>query len=137
VEFLGPSYTLLLIHASGPEAKNVLSTDTGAVPSAAYFRVPAGTVLYLPLTHLALSDPRFAQQHPEAFLPERMMTPEGLKQGAQIPFGHGPRCVGDGIWGWGWKDEQELLECCDAACLQQAFDVMHDFLQCEWLSPAE
>jgi hypothetical protein len=56
-------------------------------------RVPEGTILYLPLTHVALNDPRFVEQQPEAFIPERMLTPEGMKQGAQIPFGHGPRCV--------------------------------------------
>ncbi|KAF6258855.1 cytochrome P450 [Scenedesmus sp. NREL 46B-D3] len=59
------------------------------------YRVPEGTVLYLPLTHLALNDPRWLQQQPEAFVPERMMTPEGMKQGGQMPFGHGPRfCAG-------------------------------------------
>ncbi|KAF6256199.1 cytochrome P450 [Scenedesmus sp. NREL 46B-D3] len=45
--------------------------------------------------HLALNDPRWLQQQPEAFVPERMMTPEGMKQGGQMPFGHGPRfCAG-------------------------------------------
>lgn len=59
------------------------------------YRVPEGTPLLLPLTHLALNDPRFADDEPAAFKPERMLTPEGLKPGALMPFGHGPRfCAG-------------------------------------------
>jgi cytochrome P450 len=68
--------------------------------------VPEGTILYLPLTHVALNDPRFVEQQPEAFIPERMLTPEGMKQGAQIPFGHGPRyvgCVMHGMCLHGWR----------------------------------
>uniref|UniRef100_A0A383WDQ0 Cytochrome P450 n=1 Tax=Tetradesmus obliquus TaxID=3088 RepID=A0A383WDQ0_TETOB len=59
------------------------------------YSVPKGTVLYLPVTHVGLQDPRFLEQHPEAYAPERFMTPEGQKPGAQMPFGHGPRfCAG-------------------------------------------
>lgn len=53
---------------------------------------PQGTLLLLPLTHMALTDERFASDDPAAFRPERMMTAEGMKPGAQMPFGHGPRC---------------------------------------------
>lgn len=57
--------------------------------------VPKGTVMMLPLTYLSLADPRFANDDPRAFRPERMMTPEAQAPGAQLPFGHGPRfCAG-------------------------------------------
>eukprot|EP00878_Enallax_costatus_P002591 GHUV01002773.1.p1 GENE.GHUV01002773.1~~GHUV01002773.1.p1 ORF type:complete len:523 (+),score=179.47 GHUV01002773.1:316-1884(+) len=59
------------------------------------YQIPEGTTLYLPLTHVALNDPRWVDDEPQTFKPERMMTPEGLKPGAQMPFGHGPRfCAG-------------------------------------------
>lgn len=57
------------------------------------YQVPAGTTLYLPLTHVALNDPRWVDDAPELFRPERMLTPEGMKPGALMPFGHGPRYV--------------------------------------------
>lgn len=55
------------------------------------YQVPKGTTLYLPLTHVAMTDPRWIDDEPEKFKPERMMTAEGQKPGAQMPFGHGPR----------------------------------------------
>ncbi|KAI8464385.1 MAG: cytochrome P450 [Monoraphidium minutum] len=59
------------------------------------FRIPAGANLVLPLTYISLADGRWVDDAPEAFRPERMLTPEGLKPGAQMPFGHGPRfCAG-------------------------------------------
>lgn len=53
--------------------------------------VPAGSLLYLPLTHMALTDARFADDEPATFRPERMLTPEGRQPGSQMPFGHGSR----------------------------------------------
>lgn len=55
------------------------------------YQVKQDTMLYLPLSHLALTDPRWLQDEPAAFKPERMLTPEGQKQGSQVPFGYGPR----------------------------------------------
>lgn len=64
------------------------------------YLVPKGTVLLLPLTYLALSDERWADEgDARAFRPERMLTAEGMKPGAQMPFGHGPRCGGTAWWG--------------------------------------
>lgn len=62
------------------------------------YTVPAGQHMLLPLKFVADRDARWAGEDgelaPSAFVPERMMTPEGLKQGAQLPFGYGPRCAG-------------------------------------------
>ncbi|KAF6251646.1 cytochrome P450 [Scenedesmus sp. NREL 46B-D3] len=59
------------------------------------YAVPAGTLLYSPLHLLTKSDPRWIDEVPEAFRPERMMTAQAHKPGWQLSFGHGPRfCSG-------------------------------------------
>ncbi|KAF6259721.1 cytochrome P450 [Scenedesmus sp. NREL 46B-D3] len=63
------------------------------------YGVPAGTNLLLPLRTLAEQDPRWASStgelDPAAFNPDRMMEPEGAKQGQLMPFGGGARyCLG-------------------------------------------
>lgn len=59
------------------------------------FGVPAGTEFTLPLYYLAATDERWLGKtgdvDPAVFNPDRMLTPEGAKQGTQMPFGHGPR----------------------------------------------
>eukprot|EP00877_Chromochloris_zofingiensis_P005472 jgi/Chrzof1/14926/Cz09g21020.t1 len=50
------------------------------------YRVPAGSVLFVPLKYLSERDPRWADQSDAsmaavAFNPDRLMTPEGQKQG--------------------------------------------------------
>jgi cytochrome P450 len=59
------------------------------------YKVPEGKLLMLPLKHLATRDARWAHEtgelSPDAFVPERMMTPEGQKTGDLLPFGYGPR----------------------------------------------
>jgi cytochrome P450 len=62
-------------------------------------RVPAGASISLPMATVTASDPRWAgktgEMDPNVFNPERMLTPEGLKPGDQMPFGHGGRhCLG-------------------------------------------
>lgn len=61
------------------------------------YRVPAGKWLLLPLKWLASRDARWVDAEgglaPDRFCPERMLTPEGLKPGDLMPFGHGPRCA--------------------------------------------
>jgi cytochrome P450 len=59
------------------------------------YRVPEGTRLYTSFLHVSKNDPRWRDAggdlNPMVFNPERMMTPEGQKQGWQMPFGYGPR----------------------------------------------
>lgn len=59
------------------------------------YHVPAGKLLMLPLKHLATRDERWSHEtgelSPDAFVPERMMTPEGQKTGDLLPFGYGAR----------------------------------------------
>lgn len=59
------------------------------------YKVPEGKLLMLPLKHLAAHDARWVNEtgewSPDAFVPERMMTPEGQKPGDQMAFGYGPR----------------------------------------------
>lgn len=66
------------------------------------YKVPEGKLLMLPLKHLATRDERWAHEtgelSPDAFVPERMMTPQGQKTGDLLPFGYGPRyCLGAGL----------------------------------------
>lgn len=62
------------------------------------YSVPAGKQLLLPLKYLSAHDPRWedatGEWSPDAFAPERMLTPEGLKAGDLMPFGYGSRWVG-------------------------------------------
>jgi hypothetical protein len=61
------------------------------------YKVPQGKLLMLPLKHLSARDGRWAAEtgelSPDAFVPERMLTPEGQKTGDLLPFGYGPRWV--------------------------------------------
>lgn len=65
------------------------------------YKVPEGTPVLMPLDYVAAHDERWLGQqgdlHPEAFNPDRMMTEEGSKPGAQMPFGYGPRWVQTGL----------------------------------------
>lgn len=65
------------------------------------------------LLHAANNDPRWVNDDPHAFRPERMMTAEGQKSGWQMPFGHGPRCVSLRIVNlfvfWGMHDGSRIL----------------------------
>lgn len=54
-------------------------------------QVPEGKLLMLPLKYLSAHDPRFADHDPDAFIPERMLSPEAQKAGDLMPFGYGPR----------------------------------------------
>lgn len=62
------------------------------------YSVPAGKQLLLPLKYLSAHDPRWedatGEWSPDAFVPERMLTPEGLKAGDLMPFGYGSRWAG-------------------------------------------
>eukprot|EP00775_Hariotina_reticulata_P013035 gene13035-13164_t len=63
------------------------------------YQVPEGMHMLLPMHQVARTDPRWASStgdlDPARFNPERMMTPEGQKPGAQVPFGWGNRyCLG-------------------------------------------
>jgi cytochrome P450 len=53
--------------------------------------VAEGQYLTSLLTHVASTDPRWSPEDAQQFRPERMLTPEGQKPGALLPFGHGPR----------------------------------------------
>lgn len=61
------------------------------------YQVQQGTPVLAPFDYLAAHDERWIGQrddlHPSVFNPDRMMTEEGSRTGAQMPFGHGPRCV--------------------------------------------
>ncbi|KAF6255323.1 cytochrome P450 [Scenedesmus sp. NREL 46B-D3] len=55
----------------------------------------SNVAMAIPFIQLAKNDPRWLDDEPEQFRPERMLTPEGLKPGWLMPFGHAPRyCVG-------------------------------------------
>lgn len=55
------------------------------------YAVSQGTTLYLPLHTVIANDPRWLQDEPDVFRPERMLTPQGKKPGDQMSFGYGPR----------------------------------------------
>jgi cytochrome P450 len=59
------------------------------------YTVPQGKQLLLPLKYLSAQDSRWSKKtgdvSPDAFVPERMLTPEGQKAGDLMPFGHGAR----------------------------------------------
>jgi cytochrome P450 len=42
-------------------------------------------------SHMSINDPRWVNDAPQQFKPERMLTPAGQKPGWQMPFGYGPR----------------------------------------------
>lgn len=59
------------------------------------YQVPKDKLLILPLKYLTATDERWVHETgdlaPEAFVPERMMTPEAQKTGNLMVFGYGPR----------------------------------------------
>lgn len=59
------------------------------------YTVPAGKQLLLPLKYLSANDSRWSSDtgdwSADAFVPERMLTPEGQKGGDLMPFGFGAR----------------------------------------------
>lgn len=86
------------------------------------YSVPAGKQLLLPLKYISARDSRWFDVHgplsPDAFVPERMLTSEGLKAGDLLPFGYGTRYVvkhGRAVRVHRCMDE--ALQSINAACL--------------------
>jgi hypothetical protein len=84
-------------------------------------KVEAGTPINVAFYTAARADPRWADAtgdlDPARFNPARMLTPEGQKQGWQMPFGFGPRfCVGEArvggcVWAESGAETREVLGC--------------------------
>lgn len=72
------THLLSLPHPPTPHKNTQTHTTEGE------FVVPA-------LLNLSATDPRWTEDEPQLFKPERMMTPEGQKRGWLMPFGYGPR----------------------------------------------